>query len=64
MSNAFSIKLENKIPGDKYLSDRGLDNYIYIDTDGSLVIELDNITVDELVEIEIDTNGTIVEVRD
>jgi hypothetical protein len=64
LSNAFSIKLENKIPGDKYLSDRGLDNYIYIDTDGSLVIELDNITVDELVEIEIDTNGTIVEVRD
>jgi len=62
--NAFSIKLENKVPGDKYLSDRGLDNYIYIDIDGNLVIELDNITSDELVEIEIDTNGTIVEVRD
>ena len=62
--NAFSIKLNTKIPGDRYLTDRGLDSYIYIDVDGNLVIELDNITSDELVEIEIDTNGTIVEVRD
>ena len=61
--NAFSIKLSNKIPGDQYLADRGLDNYIYVDTNGDLVIELDNITPDELVEVEIDTNGTIVEVR-
>ena len=61
--NAFSIKLSNKIPGDEYLADRGLDNYIYVDTNGDLVIELDNITPDELVEVEIDTNGTIVEVR-
>ena len=62
--NAFSIKLENKIPGEKYLEDRSLENYIYIDTSGNLVIELINITSDELVEVEIDTNGTIVEVRD
>ena len=62
--NAFSIKLNTKIPGDRYLTDRGLDSYIYIDVDGNLVIELDNITSDELIEIEIDTNGTIVEVRD
>ena len=62
--NAFSIKLNTKIPGDRYLADRGLDNYIYIDIDGNLIIELDNITSDELIEIEIDTNGTIVEVRD
>jgi hypothetical protein len=61
--NAFSIKLSNKIPGDQYLEDRGLDNYIYVDTNGDLVIELDSITPDELVEVEIDTNGTIVEVR-
>lgn len=61
--NAFSIKLSNKIPGDQYLADRGLDNYIYVDTNGDLIIELDNITPDELVEVEIDTNGTIVEVR-
>jgi hypothetical protein len=61
--NAFSIKLSNKIPGDQYLTDRGLDNYIYVDTNGDLIIELDNITPDELVEVEIDTNGTIVEVR-
>jgi hypothetical protein len=61
--NAFSIKLSNKIPGDQYLADRALDNYIYIDADGNLIIELDNMTPDELVEVEIDTNGTIVEVR-
>jgi hypothetical protein len=61
--NAFSIKLSTKIPKDKFLEERGLDNYIYIDENGSLIIELDNITQDELVEIEIDTNGTIVEVR-
>ena len=61
--DAFSIKLSNKIPGDQYLTDRGLDNYIYVDTNGDLIIELDNITPDELVEVEIDTNGTIVEVR-
>jgi hypothetical protein len=61
--NAFSIKLSNKIPGDQYLTDRALDNYIYIDTNGDLIIELDNMTPDELVEVEIDTNGTIVEVR-
>lgn len=61
--NAFSIKLENKIPGDEYLSERGLDRYVYIDSNGDLIIELINITPDELVEIEIDTNGTIIEVR-
>jgi len=61
--NAFSIKLENKLPGDEYLGDRGLDSYIYVDGVGNLIIELINITSDELVEVEIDTNGTIVEVR-
>lgn len=61
--NAFSIKLENKIPGDEYLADRGIDTYVYVDNVGNLVIELVNITSDELVELEIDTNGTIVEVR-
>ena len=61
--NAFSIKLENKIPGDEYLSNLSLDSYLYIDSDGSLIIELINITSDELIEIEIDTSGTIVEVR-
>ena len=34
--NAFSIKLSNKIPGDQYLTDRALDNYIYVDTNGDL----------------------------
>jgi hypothetical protein len=61
--NAFSIKLENKIPGDEYLEDRGLNSYIYIDDNGALIIELINLTSDELIEVEIDTNGTIIEVR-
>ena len=61
--NAFSIKLSTKIPDENYLEEKSLDDYIFIDNDGSLVIELINITPDELIEIEIDTNGTIVEVR-
>lgn len=36
--------------------------YIYIDTNGDLVIEFDNMTDDELVQVQIDTNGTIYEV--
>jgi hypothetical protein len=62
--NAFSIKLSNKIPGEAYLLEKSLPNYIFIDEDGNLIIELDNMTPDELVEIEIDTNGTIVEVNE
>jgi hypothetical protein len=61
--NAFSIKLDTKIPDDEYLKTIGLDNYVYIDNLGNLIIELVNITVDEIIELEIDTNGTIVEIR-
>lgn len=58
--STFGIKLDTKIPGDTYLSERGLDNYLYIDDGGNLIIELINITDDEIIEIEIDTNGTMV----
>jgi hypothetical protein len=37
-------------------------DYIYIDTNGDLVIELTNLASDEIIEVEIDTSGTIYEV--
>lgn len=67
IDNGFSIRLQDKLPSIDYLFENNIPNYVYFDTtinsEGSLVIELDNIDVDEIIEIEIDTNGTIVEVR-
>jgi hypothetical protein len=67
IDNGFSIRLQDKLPSIDYLFDNNIPNYIHFDATmgqyGSLVIELDNIDVDEIVEVEIDTNGTIVEVR-
>ena len=58
----FTIRLDNKIPDSKYLNENGLENYLYIDTNGDLVIELVNIDEDELVELQIDSSGTIYKV--
>jgi hypothetical protein len=58
----YPIKLQDKIPSDTYLQENNLDNYIYIDTNGDLVIEVVNMRDPELIEVEIDTNGTIYEV--
>ena len=67
IDNGFSIRLQDKLPSIDYLFDNNIPNYIHFDSTigqyGSLVIELDNIDIDEIVEVEIDTNGTIVEVR-
>lgn len=67
IDNGFSIRLQDKLPSIDYLFDNNIPNYIHFDAtigqDGSLVIELDNIDIDEIIEVEIDTNGTIVEVR-
>jgi hypothetical protein len=67
IDNGFSIRLQDKLPSIDYLFENNIPNYVYFDTtvnsEGSLVIELDNIDVDEIIEVEIDTNGTIVEVR-
>ncbi len=38
-------------------------SYVYIDTNGDLVIELDNLEQSEIVQVQIDTNGTIYEVE-
>jgi hypothetical protein len=64
IDNGFSIRLQDKLPSIDYLFDNDIPNYVYFDIAlNSLVIELDNIDTDEIVEVEIDTNGTIVEVR-
>ena len=64
----FNIKLEDKIPSDKYLKNNpkidgtgqtNITDYVYIDSVGNLVVELVNMNSDELVEVEIESNGTI-----
>jgi hypothetical protein len=64
----FNIKLEDKIPSDKYLKNNpkidgsgqvNIEDYVYIDSVGNLVIELVNMNSDELVEVEIESGGTI-----
>lgn len=68
----FNIKLEDKIPTELYLRNNpkidatgevNITDYVYIDQEGNLVIELVNIDSDEILEVEIDSNGTIYEVR-
>jgi hypothetical protein len=58
----YPIKLQDKIPSDEYLLENNLTDYLYIDTNGDLVIEVVNLKDSEIVEIEIDTSGTIFEV--
>jgi len=58
----FPINLQDKIPSDSYLSENNLTDYVYIDTNGDFVIEVVNLKDSEIVEIEIDTSGTIFEV--
>ena len=58
----YPIKLQDKIPSDSYLLENNLTDYLYIDTNGDLVIEVVNLKDSEIVEIEIDTSGTIFEV--
>lgn len=55
----FNIRLQGRIPDANYLAERGLTDFIYIDSNGDLVVELDNIGLDEVVELEIDAGGTI-----
>lgn len=58
----FGIQLLDKIPDDEYLAKQNITNYYYIDSNGDLIIELDNMDVNERIDIEIATNGTISEV--
>lgn len=60
----FPINLQDKIPSDTYLLENNLTDFLYIDTNGDLVIEVVNLKDSEIVEIEIDTSGTIFEVNE
>lgn len=60
----FSIDLDSKIPDDIYLQQNNIDNFYYIDSNGDFVIELDNLTDEEIIEVEIAQGGTIRLVRD
>lgn len=57
--DVYSIKLESKIPSIEYLLSISLIDYVYFDNDGSLVIELINFGLDDFVEVELATSGTI-----
>lgn len=62
--DVFSIDLNSKIPDQIYLETNNLDNFFYIDTNGDLIIELDNMESDEIVELEIAQGGTISLIRE
>ena len=58
-----SIDLNKKIPTEEYLQALGLTDYVYIDSNGDLIIEVVNMRDKEIVEVQIDSNGTIYEVN-
>lgn len=61
----FSIKLQDKIPDDLYLSNNNITDYVHFDdTTGDLIIEVVNMSESEIVEVEIDTNGTIYRIEE
>lgn len=60
----YPIKLQDKVPTDDYLADNNLTDYVYFNRSGDLVIEVVNMSDSELVEVEIDRNGTIYEVEE
>lgn len=55
----YTINLDEKIPDDQYLAQNNLTSFYYIDTNGDLVIEIDNLEVDEVLDLEIANSGTI-----
>ena len=55
----YTISLNDKIPDDQYLERNNLTDFYYIDDNGDLVIELDNLASDEIIDFEIAESGTI-----
>jgi hypothetical protein len=55
----YTIKLDSRIPDQTYLNQNNLTDYVYVDTNGDIVIELVNLAADEIIEVQIDTSGTI-----
>jgi hypothetical protein len=62
--DTFAINLEDKVPDETYLNQNNLKDYLYIDTNGDLIIEVVNMADSEIVEVQIDTNGTIYTIRE
>lgn len=60
----YTIKLDRKIPDQTYLNQNNLTDYIYVDTNGDIVIELVNLSPDEVIEVQVDTSGTIYRVSE
>jgi len=58
--DTFVIDINSRIPSDAYLDNNNLANFYYIDDNGNLVIELENMNADEIIEVEIATDGTII----
>ena len=49
----YPIDIESKIPSQAYLDEKNLTNWYYLDDDGNLVIELDNLRPSENIEVEV-----------
>jgi hypothetical protein len=60
----FPIKLQDKIPDEKYLEDNNLSEYVFFGDNGDLIIEVVNMADSEIVEVQIDTSGTIYEIEE
>lgn len=56
----YPIDISRKIPSADSLRAKKLQNFFYIDTNGDLVVELDNMFGDEIIQLEIAGSGTIV----
>ena len=55
----YQVDLNNYIPGDAYIADKGISDFFYIDTNGDLVIELTNLQDDDEIEVQLATNGKV-----
>ena len=55
----YQVNLDDKIPNTEYLTSNNLTSFFYIDTNGDLVIHLDNLEKDEEIEIEMANSGKI-----
>jgi hypothetical protein len=60
----YPIKLQDKIPDEKYLQENNIPDYIFFAENGDLVIEVVNMSDSEIVEVQIDTNGTIYQIEE
>lgn len=55
----YEINLDERIPGDQYLQNNNISNFFYIDDNGDLVIELENMQNDEEIEVQMANSGKI-----